>query len=90
VVFDGIRGRPLAGAVVFVDGTARTTVSDAAGRFTLDHGARRPARPQRHPSRTHLPPSAALGLALRDHRRSGHEGVDEEDGNGSGLTDLVD
>lgn len=35
-VIDSLRGRPLAGAAVFVDGTARSTLTDSAGRFSLD------------------------------------------------------
>ena len=35
-VVDSLRGRPLAGAAVFVDGTARSTVADSLGRFALD------------------------------------------------------
>lgn len=37
VVFDSIRGRPLAGARVSLAGTADSTRTDAEGRFTLPH-----------------------------------------------------
>jgi hypothetical protein len=33
---DSLRGRALAGAAVFIDGTTRSTVTDSAGRFVLD------------------------------------------------------
>ncbi|HET9983083.1 MAG TPA: carboxypeptidase regulatory-like domain-containing protein [Longimicrobiales bacterium] len=36
LVFDSVRGAPLAGASVFLSGTGYATTSDAAGRFRLD------------------------------------------------------
>ena len=35
-VVDSLRGGPLGGAAVFAEGTARSTVTDSAGRFALD------------------------------------------------------
>ncbi len=43
VALDSLTGRPLAGAAVFVEGTARTAAADSAGRFVLDSV---PAGPQ--------------------------------------------
>jgi hypothetical protein len=35
-VVDSLRGRPLGGAAVFVEGTGRSALADSAGRFVLD------------------------------------------------------
>lgn len=43
VAYDSLARRPLVGAMIAVDGTGRTTISDAKGRFRIDsvpHGTR--------------------------------------------------